>query len=358
MKKYFLSIIFIFAVSFGFFQARDTRAISIAERVSGRILLQVEKNGEAWYVYPNNYRRYYLGRPDDAFAVMRLLSLGVSNKDFDSFRMSAPARLKGAILLKTEDKGKAYYVDPADLKMHYLGRPADAFRIMRELGLGISNNDLLAITQGNVENVSNEKPVEKPEIVFVSHNAPFTSQAPFGEWSDQRFQDGCEEASALMAVRWARGQSLTAEEAKKEIEKASDFQKAKYGEYRDASAKDVLARIVKDYFSYNKAYLMENISKAEIISELMKGRVVIAPMNGQKLGNPNFTPPGPVNHMLLIIGYDPAKDEFITNDPGTRKGAGYRYKSDVLYNALRNYPTGYHEKNLIDEKTVVVVERE
>ena len=35
---------------------------------------------------------------------------------------------------------------------------------------------------------------------FVLLNVPFTSQAPFGEWSDPRHQDGCEEAAALMAV--------------------------------------------------------------------------------------------------------------------------------------------------------------
>jgi hypothetical protein len=33
-------------------------------------------------------------------------------------------------------------VNPFDLKMYYLGRPADAFQVMRELGLGISDVDL------------------------------------------------------------------------------------------------------------------------------------------------------------------------------------------------------------------------
>src|SRR3989344_6679608 len=47
---------------------------------------------------------------------------------------------------------------------------------------------------------------------------PFAAQAPFGEWSDPRQQDGCEEASTIMAMHWVRGDmSLTLEEAKKEI---------------------------------------------------------------------------------------------------------------------------------------------
>lgn len=117
-------------------------AATINERLSGRILLQVEENGEGWYVNPTEQKRYYLGRPADAFAIMRELGLGISNKDFDSFKGKAPKRLSGRILLKIEDLGKAYYVNPVDLKMHYLGRPADAFKVMRELGLGITNSDL------------------------------------------------------------------------------------------------------------------------------------------------------------------------------------------------------------------------
>jgi len=49
--------------------------------VRGRILLQVEEHGEAYYVPVNEYKKYYLGRPDDAFAIMREFGVGISNKD-------------------------------------------------------------------------------------------------------------------------------------------------------------------------------------------------------------------------------------------------------------------------------------
>ena len=51
-------------------------------RQKGKIFLQVEAKGEAWYVNPADGRRYYLGRADDAYQIMRKLSLGISNKDF------------------------------------------------------------------------------------------------------------------------------------------------------------------------------------------------------------------------------------------------------------------------------------
>lgn len=110
--------------------------------LAGRILLEVEQNGEAWYVNPQDNQRYFLNRPSDALNIMRDLNLGISNKDFDSFNGIAPTRLSGYILLKTEDYGKAYYVNPVSLEMVYLGRPADAFKIMKEIGLGITDTDL------------------------------------------------------------------------------------------------------------------------------------------------------------------------------------------------------------------------
>lgn len=113
--------------------------------LNGRILLQVQDKGQAWYVNPLNSRRYYLGRPSDAYEVMRSLGLGISNVDLESYAVKAPSRLAGRILLKVQDKGQAYYVSPVDLKLYYLGRPTDAFNLMRQQGLGISTADLIKI---------------------------------------------------------------------------------------------------------------------------------------------------------------------------------------------------------------------
>lgn len=123
-------------------QQNQNTDTNLSNRLKGKIILQVEDAGQAYYVNPDNSKKYYLGRPADAFNVMRELGLGVSNSDFDSFNGYAPQRLSGKILIKVEDSGKAYYVNPDDLKMYYLGRPEDAFQVMRELGLGITNNDL------------------------------------------------------------------------------------------------------------------------------------------------------------------------------------------------------------------------
>lgn len=139
MKKiYYLAIVSLFLlVPYISFAGND-----LSKRLSGRILLQVENSGEAWYVEPTTQERAFLGRPDDAFRIMRELGLGIAEKDFNSFGEKAPQRLSGRILLRVEANGEAYYINPVDLKMYFLGRPSDAFGVMRQMGLGVTNQDI------------------------------------------------------------------------------------------------------------------------------------------------------------------------------------------------------------------------
>jgi len=125
---------------------------NLSKRVNGKILLQVEKNGEGWYVYPDDKKKYYLGRPADAFNIMRNLGLGIKHSELASYlNAKFPSRLSGKIMLDVEQNGEAYYINPNDLKGYYLNRPSDAFRIMRALGLGITNNDIRKIGVGEVK---------------------------------------------------------------------------------------------------------------------------------------------------------------------------------------------------------------
>lgn len=58
-----------------------TGDLALRTRLSGRILLQVQQNGEAWYVYPKNKKRYYLKDGAAAFEIMRSLGLGITDAD-------------------------------------------------------------------------------------------------------------------------------------------------------------------------------------------------------------------------------------------------------------------------------------
>ncbi|MFZ5365112.1 MAG: hypothetical protein ACOZBH_02865 [Patescibacteria group bacterium] len=214
---------------------KPSSAFSLIEHVKGKILLQVQSKGEAWYVYPDELKRYYLGRPDDAFNIMRNLGLGITNADLkkipigyipstgidsdgdglsDAFEYAYGSdinnadsdgdgyddktevindysplnpspqklnfdsilrnRLSGKILLQVESKGEAWYVSPDNLRRYYLGRPHDAFNIMRELGLGITESDLNQIAISPSSASVSSAPTPTP----TQTNQPNQSQQP------------------------------------------------------------------------------------------------------------------------------------------------------------------------------------
>jgi hypothetical protein len=192
----------------------------------------------------------------------------------------------------------------------------------------------------------------------LSLSVPFTSQAPLAEWKDKRQQDACEEAAALMAWAWVKGENkFTKQEWRDKIIKLADWEKQKYGESRDVALADMVKWIFKDYFSYDKVTVKPVKSAADILRELEKGNIVLTPMNGQALKNPYFTPPGPERHMILVKGYDYKTRQFITNDPGTRRGENYRYSEKVLFGAIRSYQTGSHLPFGKLKKEMIVVEK-
>ena len=173
---------------------------AMADRLKGKIVLKVEDDGKAYYINPTTQYSHYLGRPDDAFSVMREQGVGITNANLENipialgnltgidsdgdglsdlfedaigsyknksdtdgdgyndkaelagdynpngsgklnFNNSFSSNQKGKIFLQVENNGEAWYVNPEDGKRYFLGRPADAFQVMRNLGLGISNDD-------------------------------------------------------------------------------------------------------------------------------------------------------------------------------------------------------------------------
>lgn len=179
---------------------------SLTNRVAGKILLQVEGNGEAWYVDKDTQKKFYLKDGNMAYTALRAFGLGITNKDLakipvgsaesadkidtdgdglvDSLESAIGTdpnnkdsdgdgyldgeellngysplgagkiigdskltnRLNGKILLQVESRGEAWYV--LDGKRYYMGDGDSAYQIMRSKSLGINNNDLRKINVG------------------------------------------------------------------------------------------------------------------------------------------------------------------------------------------------------------------
>jgi len=205
MKKFLTTISILSLLPFSL-----AAEVNLATKLSGRILIQAESHGEAWYVNPGDNKRYYLGRPQDAFELMKKLSIGISDNDlnkiipqvemgqidsdgdgytdeveiknsynpFGSGKLNIDtvftAKNLGKIFLQTEKNGQAWYLNPTDQKRYFLNRPNDAFAIMKNLGLGITNKNLETIPIGLLYN---EIATPKQETTTSNNNDPISAAA-------------------------------------------------------------------------------------------------------------------------------------------------------------------------------------
>ena len=134
------------------YQTKTTsQAKNLLDKVKGKILLQVEKRGEAYYVAPSSDKIYYLKDGPSAYQLMRETGLGISEKDFLDLMSASAAgeklrkKLTGKIVLRVQARGEAYYINPENSTITYMPNGEAAYKIMREQSLGISNNDLAKI---------------------------------------------------------------------------------------------------------------------------------------------------------------------------------------------------------------------
>ena len=189
------------------------------------------------------------------------------------------------------------------------------------------------------------------ESIF-DEQVPFVIQAPDAHWDNPRYQDGCEEASLLMAFRWIQEKSIL--DPVEELNTISRRMEKKFNTFRDTSLEDNY-EFSKDFLGTDDRILLrENITKEQMKEVIVSGNILAITVDGQMLKNPYFTPPGPGYHMLVVRGYDKNTHEFITNDPGTRKGEKYRYSEDVLYEAMIDYETGSHGKRYPEKKPALI----
>lgn len=201
----------------------------------------------------------------------------------------------------------------------------------------------------NVEVKNSDDNEDIPGKILIK--VPFTSQAPFSKW-DELHEEACEEASLVILKYYLDGKSLNKDIAEKEIQNMVKFEIKKYGDYKDTNAAET-AKLAEDYYKIENLKVVYDFKKEDLKKYLARKKPIIVPAAGRKLGNPNFTPPGPWYHNLVLVGYD--GDTIITNDPGTRKGEGYEYDIDVLYNAIHDFP-GKPEDIEKGRKAMIILE--
>lgn len=159
---------------------KTTTTSDITTRLKGHILLQVESHGEAWYLNPGDSKRYYMKDGATAYEMMRSFGLGISNADLAKLKAGNSdlvTRLKGKIVLQVESHGEAYYIHPTKGTSHYLKNGTEAYRVMRELSLGITNKDLESIKFRSFEAYVSEQEAAKDVVADFSKYGLITLSA-------------------------------------------------------------------------------------------------------------------------------------------------------------------------------------
>jgi len=169
---------------------------------------------------------------------------------------------------------------------------------------------------------------------YMINNVPFQPQAPYGNW-DELHDEACEEAAVILVKFWQAGQStISAQTMDNEILKMVDWQIKNWGMHQDLTVQET-AEMAQDFYGL-KLVPKYGITIEDIKKEIAQNHLAIVPTAGRLLGNPYYRQPGPVYHMLVVIGY--SGSNIIVQDIGTKRGEHYQYNQGVLFNAIHDWP--------------------
>ncbi len=179
--------------------------------------------------------------------------------------------------------------------------------------------------------------IKTPAATSKNLDVPFTSQAPFAVW-DIVHEDTCEEAAIYMAVEFYAGVSgvIDPAVADKALLAMVDAETAQGLKVSVTVAE--LGAFAESFFPGIKATVIDNPTIQQIKAYINAGTPVVVPARGRELGNPFYSGLGPLYHLFTIRGYD--GDNFITNDPGTRRGENYVYPQSVIMSTMADWNNG------------------
>ncbi len=220
-------------------------------------------------------------------------------------------------------------------------------KTVEDITNGTGSNQSVEDFVGETSAPATDFPDTLPDKIRIE--VPFIVQAPTGNW-DMPYQEACEEASLIMVHHFLQGTSVTPEEADKEILDLVAWENNEFQYSADVTIEEA-KRIAEDYF-HEWGELFYDFTIEDMKRLLATGHPIIVPLAGRDLHNPYYSGLGPWYHMLVITGYD--STGFITNDVGTRRGEGYHYPYDVLYDAIHNW-TGAKEDIHQGRKAMLVL---
>ncbi len=158
----------------------------LTEELKGHFLIQTDKPDEAWYADRTTGKIHYLGKPEDALALMQQLGLGISNENLQKLKgegvhssqvdTELAEQFSGRILLQTEENNQAWYVWPENNQRYFIGQPADAERVFKDLAIGVDPKEFSRLQLSNAYYHS----LTEIDIATRAVNAEITGQSDRG----------------------------------------------------------------------------------------------------------------------------------------------------------------------------------
>jgi len=200
----------------------------------------------------------------------------------------------------------------------------------------VEDENIDVIEEEIEEIVIEEEIIEpEPELASVNLAVPFTSQAPSYNW-DQPFQDACEEASLIMIDYYYQDKELPPPLQIEDILlDMIGWQQDNWDGHFNLSV-DKVVEFAGIYYDYD-IEVVKDLTTDKIEDYLDRGLPIVIPADGHILEQPYFTNDGPDYHMLVIKGY--IDGNFITNDPGTWRGADFIYSYENMMASIMDWDT-------------------
>ena len=179
--------------------------------------------------------------------------------------------------------------------------------------------------------VETEEVIEQAESINLP--VPFAMQAPFSNW-EMPYQEMCEEAALILASKYFKNEPLSKQIMDDNLTIVRDWAVENLTGFTDSTTEEIKAMgeaALGLDIEINDVVTVKNIK-----NQLNKGYLVLAPTAGRELHNPFFKQPGPLYHILVIRGYD--ENSFIVNDVGIGKGEAFKYKYQIVIDAIHDLP--------------------
>ncbi|MCX6793160.1 MAG: fibrobacter succinogenes major paralogous domain-containing protein [Candidatus Falkowbacteria bacterium] len=152
------------------FAATYASAVGVNKNPNIGVMVPVNDYEPAWYINPGTKEKIVLTEPLSALRVMKKFGVGIKHSTLHKYLKSGfPKNLAGKVLLDVEARGQAYYVSALDLSGHFLGQPNFALLVFRENGFRLSK-DKSNIKLNNPLAEERQKTTPQDNAVVVEDN--------------------------------------------------------------------------------------------------------------------------------------------------------------------------------------------